>query len=375
MKIPASLRRIAALTKKEFLQLARDKSSMMIGAVLPLVLIVLIGCGISLDVKNVPVAVVLQDASPTAYSVLGFLEGSEYFSPIWTESMRDAENLVTSRQADAIINVPPDFTSRLHSGRASLQLILYGTDSATASAVQGYVEAAVGQWRSQNAAAYTGGKSAGGVAVVSRIWFNDANSSTWYFVPGLIMLIMTLVGVFLTALVMAREWERGTLEAMFVSPVRPAELLISKMIPYFCVAMLGFSLCLCAARFFYGVPIRAPLALIALSSMLYLFAALGIGLLISAVTKNQFLASQVSLIVSFLPAVMLSGFIYDLRCVPLWINIIGEVMPPTFYLQLLKSLMLTGNNWPLLFRNCFVLLLFACFFMGAALLFTKKRVE
>ena len=369
------LRRLAALTKKEFLQLLRDKSSLLIGAALPVMLILLIGYGISLDVKNVPTAVVLQDRSPAARDVLSFLDGSEYFTPLWTASMREAKALMAQRKADAIIQVPSDFTRGLQNGAAELQLILYGADSATASTVQGYVESAVRQWSSQKGAPYRGEKNAGGVAVVSRMWFNEANSSTWYFVPGLIMIIMTIVGVFLTALVMAREWERGTLESLFVSPVRPVEILLSKMIPYFCVAMFGFSLCLAAAKFLYGVPLRGSLALIVLSSTLYLFTALGIGLLISSVTKNQFLACQVSLIASFLPAVMLTGFIYDLRCVPVWVGRIGSALPPTFYLQLLKSLMLTGNNWPLIVRNCSMLALYAIFFISAALIITKKRVE
>lgn len=369
------LRRLAALTKKEFLQLLRDRSSLLIGAALPVMLILLIGYGISLDVRNVPTAVVLQDPSPAAHDVLSFLEGSEYFTPIWTTSMREAQALMAQRKADAIIQVPPDFTRNLQKGAASLQLILYGADSATASSVQGYAESAVRQWSAQYGSAYRSGNSSGGVTVVSRMWFNEANSSTWYFVPGLIMIIMTIVGVFLTALVMAREWERGTLESLFVSPVRPAEVLLSKMIPYFCVAMFGFSLCLAAAKFLYGVPLRGSFALIVLSSTLYLFAMLGIGLLISSVTKNQFLACQVSLIISLLPAMMLTGFIYDLRCVPVWVGNIGSALPPTFYLQLLKSLMLTGNNWPLIIKNCTILTLYAVFFVGAALLITKKRVE
>ena len=153
--------------------------------------------------------------------------------------------------------------------------------------------------------------------IEERMWFNSANNSTWYLVPGLIVLIMTLVGAFLTAMVMAREWERGTLEALFVTPVRPSEILLAKIIPYFLVGMLGLGMCLLAARFLFEVPMYGSLLVILVSSMLYMLVALGIGLVISSVTKNQFLASQLAIISSFMPALMLSGFLFDLRNVPI----------------------------------------------------------
>ena len=358
-----TFRRLSALIRKEFLQLIRDNSSILIGAVLPIVLILLIGYGISLDVKNVPIAVVLEDNSPTASHSINFLNGSQYYSPKYVFSMREAENLMHERKIEAILRVPPTFSADLMRGGAKLQLILYGADSATATSVQGYVEGAIRQ--------INGGK----IAIENRMWFNDTNSSTWYFVPGLMMLISTIVGVFLTALVMAREWERGTLEALFVTPVRLIEILLSKMIPYFCVAMFGFILCLIAAKFLYNLPIHGSLAIILFASVIYLFVSLGIGLVISSVTKSQFLAAQVSLIVSFMPALMLTGFIFDLRSVPEFISTIGHALPPTYYLELLKSLFLAGNNWAMIAKNCSILILYAIFFVGLALKVTKKRVE
>ena len=278
--------------------------------------------------------------------------------------MSEAKILMHERKVDAIVRVPPTFSADLQRGEAKLQLILYGADSATATSVQGYVEGAIRQ--------INGGR----IAIESRMWFNDTNSSTWYFVPGLMMLISTIVGVFLTALlVMAREWERGTLESLFVTPVRLIEILLSKMIPYFCVAMFGFMLCLVAAKFLYNLPIHGSLAIILFASIIYLFVSLGIGLVISAVTKSQFLAAQVSLIVSFMPALMLTGFIFDLRSVPEFISTIGHVLPPTYYFELLKTLFLAGNNWLLIIRNCAVLIAYAIFFVVLALKVTRKRVE
>ena len=367
-----TFRRLSALIRKEFLQLIRDNSSILIGAVLPIVLILIMGYGISLDVKNVPVAVVLEDASPTAQDAVSFLNGSEYFSPHYVTNFNDARELMSDRKVDAILVIPFDFAANLSDRNSKVQLILYGVNNTTATAVKGYIESGI---QNYNAKFYGGFASNGVIMIESRIWFNDANSSTWYFVPGLMMLIMTLVGIFLTALVMAREWERGTLEAIFVTPVKIFEILLSKMIPYFCLAMFGFLLCLIAARFLYGVPLHGSFLILLLATILYLFVALGIGLLISSATKSQFLSCQLALLVGFLPSMMLSGFIFDLHSVPDWVNAIGHVIPPTYYLELLKSLFLAGNNWELIFKNCSILILYAAFFIILALKITKKRVE
>ena len=367
--------RLTAMTNKEFHQLMRDNSSILIGIFLPIILIFMIGYGVSLDVKKVPIATVLEDTSPTVHEVLSFLNGSEYFAPIYVTSMHEAKELMDNRDVDAIIRIPSDFSKNLYTRGSSMQLILYGVDSTTATTVKGYVEGSVKQWEALNKARFINGSTAGIITVENRMWFNDANSSIWYFIPGLIVLIITIVGVFLTSLVMAREWERGTLESLFISPVKPLEILLSKMIPYFCIAMIGLAFCLIAARFLFKVPIHGSLTLIILSSMLYLLATLGMGLTISSITKNQFLASQIALVVSFLPAMMLTGFLFDLRSVPFFIRSVGQILPATYYLQLLKSLFLAGNNWNLIFKNCFILFAYAVFFVSAALKVTKKTVE
>ena len=367
--------RLTAMTNKEFHQLMRDNSSILIGIFLPIILIFIIGYGVSLDVKKVPIATVLEDTSPTVHEVLSFLNGSEYFAPIYVTSMHEAKELMDNRDVDAIIRIPSDFSKNLYTRGSSMQLILYGVDSTTATTVKGYVEGSVKQWEALNKARFINGSTAGIITVENKMWFNDANSSIWYFIPGLIVLIITIVGVFLTSLVMAREWERGTLESLFISPVKPLEILLSKMIPYFCIAMIGLAFCLIAARFLFKVPIHGSLTLIILSSMLYLLATLGMGLTISSITKNQFLASQIALVVSFLPAMMLTGFLFDLRSVPFFIRSVGQILPATYYLQLLKSLFLAGNNWNLIFKNCFILFAYAVFFVSAALKVTKKTVE
>ncbi len=370
------MRRLYALTKKEFNQLKRDQSSMLIGVVLPLILVFIMGFGLSMDVKHVPTAIVLDDTSPVAQDMVSFTNGSDYIDPYYVKSMKQAEQMLLDRSVDAIIRVPTNFATALHRGNAQVQVIVYGPEAVNANTIRGYIEAGIGTWlQKKSAQLNSSGTSIDSVEVTARTWFNDANTSTWYLVPGLLVLITTLVGVFLTALVMAREWERGTLEALFVTPVRPLEILLAKIIPYFFTALLGFNICLLAARFVFEVPLHGSFPILILDSMLYIFVALGIGLTISSVTKNQFLACQISIVVSLMPCMMLTGFIFDLRSVPPIVSAVGRVLPPTYYLELVKTLYLAGNNWPLIFKNTAILLFYAVFFVGLAFKVTRKRLQ
>lgn len=369
-------RRLASLVRKETRQLLRDRANLMIGIGLPIVLILIFGYGLSLDVRNAPVVVVLDDTSPTAHDVLAGLALSPYLSPQVVPTLREARRRMADREVDALVHVPADFSRRLAAGEAQVQVLLQGADASRATIVRGYVAGALGQWaRRQADRAGAADGASGTVEVVERIWFNAANTSTWYLVPGLIVLIMTLVGAFLTALVMAREWERGTLEALFVTPVRPTEILLAKIVPYFVVGLIGLTLCLVAARVLFDVPLHGSLLVLLLASMLYLLVALGIGLVISSVTRNQFLASQVALIASFLPALMLSGFLFDLRNVPFLVRAVGAVLPATYFMELIKSLFLTGNHWPLIARNCAILAGYAVVLLGLARAVTRKRLD
>jgi ABC-2 type transport system permease protein len=381
-------RRLVALTRKEFRQLLRDSSNLAIGILLPIVLILIFGYGLSLDVKDAPVAIVMEDTSPTAQDAVAGFQLSTAFKPIVVQSMHDAQQLMLERKVDGIIRIPADFSRSLNAGGATAQVLVHGADASRASIIMNYANSALAQWsqrqadrmgasaaRARGASEPGAGPATGAVSVESRMWFNAANTSTWYLVPGLIVLIMTLVGAFLTALVMAREWERGTLEALFVTPVHPVEILLAKIIPYFCVGMLGLTLCLVAARFLFHVPMEGSLLIIILASMLYLFVAVGMGLVISSVTKNQFLASQVALISSFMPSLMLSGFLFDLRNVPVVIQIIGKILPATYFMELIKTLFLAGNVWPLILRNCAILACYAVLLLGIARAVTRKQLD
>ncbi len=347
-------RRVWSLVKKEARQVARDPSSIAIGIVLPVILILLFGYGLSLDVTNTPVAVVLEDPSPAATELAASFRLSPYFDARLMTSMREGRDLMLARKVDGIVRIRPDFGRRLSQGDAEVQVLVHGVDANHARIVQSYAQGAVGQWAARRGAE---GKEilTGPVVVQSRLWFNETNESRYFLVPGLIVLIMTLIGALLTSLVMAREWERGTLEALFVTPVRPEEILLGKTIPYFILGMIGFALCLLAAKFLFYVPFRGSVIVLTGASTLYLLVALAIGLLISSAVKSQFVASQITLLVTFLPAVMLSGFLFDLRSMPAAVRVITYLLPARYYVTLLQTIFLAGDIWVVILPNAAVL--------------------
>jgi ABC-2 type transport system permease protein len=372
-RLRAKWRRLAALMRKESRQLLRDPSSIAIGIVMPVVLILLFGYGLSLDVTNVPVAIVMEDVSVDARDLAAGFQLSHYFEPVLVRSMPQAEQLMIARKIDGIIRIRPDFSRQLAAGQAEVQVIASGTLANNARVIEGYAQGAIGQWSARRAAEGNA-VAGGGITVASRLWFNEANDSHYYLVPGLIVLIMTLIGAFLTALVMAREWERGTIEALFVTPVRADEILLGKMVPYFALGMAGLALCVVAAKLLFAVPLRGSIIVLAASSTLYLLVTLGLGLWVSSATKSQFVASQIALLVTFMPAMMLSGFLFDLRSAPLAIRLISYVLPARYYVTLLQTEFLAGDVWSAIAPNAAVLALMAAVLLLLAQRATRKKL-
>ena len=369
----AKLRRILALTRKETRQILRDPSSIAIGIVFPLMMILLFGYGLSLDVTKVSVAIVDQDNSADSAGLIAAFRLSPYFKLTVPRSMAEATTLVLTRKVDGILRIPSNFSRRWHGDAAEIQILVDGTDANQARIMQGYAAGPVSLWSATQQGLGTS-VVAGPAIVVSRVWFNEANDSHYFIVPGLIVLVMTIIGGFLTAMGVAREWERGTLEALFVTPMRAGEFLISKFVPYFGLGMIGFVLCLLAALFLFHVPLRGSLSLLCLASMVYLVVALGIGLLVSTLVKSQFLASQLAMLLTFLPAMMLSGFIYDLRSMPAAIRAITYVLPARYAVALLQTLFLAGNVGSVIWLNIGVLAVMAAGLLLATRLATHKSI-
>jgi ABC-2 type transport system permease protein len=369
----ASWRRIGALTRKETRQILRDPSSIAIGIVFPLMLILLFGYGLSLDVTTVSVAVLDNDRSADSVALIGAFQLSPNFVVTRVRSLSEATTLVLDRKVDGLLQIPADFSRRWHAGAADVQIVVNGTDANQARIMQAYSGGPIAAWSAEQSP--SNGSAAGGpVIVVSRVWFNEANDSHFFLVPGLIVLVMTIIGAFLTAMVVAREWERGTLEALFVTPMRPGEFLVSKILPYFALGMIGFVLCILAGQFLFHIPLRGSLALLFLAAMIYLAVALGIGLLVSTLVKSQFLASQLAMTLTFLPAMMLSGFIYDLRSMPAVIRGITYALPARYAVTLLQTLYLAGNVPSVIWWNLGVLAAMAAALMVATRLATRKQL-
>jgi ABC-2 type transport system permease protein len=370
----AKARRIWSLVRKETHQIVRDPSSIATGVVLPVILILLFGYGISLDVQNVPVAVVLEDPTPQATDLAGRFQLSPYFDVKILTSMRQAEQLMLARKVDGIVRIRPDFARQRMLREAQVQILVHGTDANKARIIQTYAQGAVAEALAGQGAEGQGALG-GPVVMRDRLWFNAANDSHYFLVPGLVVLVMTLIGALLTAMVMAREWERGTLESLFVTPVQIDEVLLGKTIPYFVLGMVGLSLCLLAARFLFGIPVRGSIWVLAAGSMLYLLVALGVGLLISTATKSQFVASQVTVLVSFLPAFMLSGFLFDLRSMPVAVRALTTILPARYYVAVLQTAFLAGDVWGVIIPNMVVMAVMAAAVLGLARFITQKRLD
>ena len=370
----AILRRIRALTLKETRQILRDPSSVAIGVAFPLMMILLFGYGLSLDVAQVTIAAVDLDASSDSAALVGAFRLSPYFRVIAVHSIAEAKTLVLDRQADGALLISSDFSRRWHLGDAQVQILVNGSDANQARIMQAYAQGPVANWSAEYAGS-AGNVSTGPVVVVDRMWFNESNDSHYFLVPGLIVLVMTIIGAFLTAMVVAREWERGTLEALFVTPVRVGEFLISKLLPYFGLGMIGFVLCLLAGKFLFHVPLRGSLSLLFLASTTYLMVTLGIGLLVSTLVKSQFLASQLALLLTYLPAMMLSGLVFDLRSMPAFIQGITYVIPARYAVALLQTLYLAGDVGSVIWPKLAVLTAMAVALLILTRLATRKRLS
>jgi ABC-2 type transport system permease protein len=367
--------RLRGLIRKEFHQVLRDPSSIAIAFLLPVMLLLIFGYGVSLDAEHVPLALVVEMPSEETSSLTGRFQQSRYFAPVQMRDLREAEAALRAGRVEAIVHLRSDFARQLHTPEgAPVQLIVNGVDANTAQLVLGYVQGVWQRWLTQQAQV-NGGALKTPLKVESRIWFNSELRSRDFLVPGLIAIIMTLIGALLTALVMAREWERGTMEALMVTPVTMSEVLLGKLLPYYLMGMGGMALSVAMAVWLFHVPLRGSLWILFATSSLFLLAALGMGLLISTVTKNQFVAGQVAIITTYLPAFILSGFIFDIGSMPSVVQGITHIVAARYFVAILQTLFLAGNVWSVILPNTLALALMAAFFLGLSRQKMRKRLE
>jgi ABC-2 type transport system permease protein len=367
--------RLRGLIRKEFLQIFRDPSSIAIAFLMPVVLLLLFGYGVSLDSESIPVALVVEQPSADTASFTAAFHTSRYFLPTTFSTTRDAEAAMMAGEVNAIVVLRQDFAQRLRGpGGAPIQLIVNGVDANTAHIISGYVEGVWGTWLEHIALA-RGQKLAIPVQIEQRVWFNSELRSRNFLVPGLVAIIMTLIGALLTAMVMAREWERGTMEALMVTPVTMSEVILGKLIPYFVLGMGGLALSVAMALWLFEVPLRGSPWLLFGSSALFLLTALGMGLFISTVAKSQFVAGQIAIITTFLPAFLLSGFIFDIGSMPGIVQTLTHVIAARYYVAILQTVFLAGNVWSVILPNLLGLGVLAVIFLGLTYRKSRKRLE
>ena len=367
--------RLAGLVRKEFLQIVRDPSSIAIAFLMPVFLLLLFGYGVSLDADRVPIAVVAEVPSQDSADFLAVLQGSHYFTPQVMASMPAAERALLAGRVSGIVRLRANFSrQQRQAGGAPIQVIVDGVDANTARLVEGYVEGAWGTWLAAQAADQ-GETLRMPVDLQPRIWFNSELRSRNYLVPGLVAIIMTLIGALLTALVMAREWERGTMEALMVTPASMSEVLIGKLLAYFTLGTGGMLLSVGMAVWLFAVPLRGSFWLLWACSSLFLLAALGMGLMISTLARSQFVAGQIAIVATFLPAFLLSGFMFDIDSMPAVVQVITHLVVARYFVAIVQTLFLAGNVWSVILPNALALAGMAALFLGITWRKSRKRLE
>ena len=371
-----SFRRMIALCRKETYQILRDPSSGLIAFVIPLMLLFIFGYGINLDSSKLKVGILMEQQTPEARHLVDAFIGSAYIDPTISTDKRILIHKLQAGEIRGLIVIPSDFSRRLARPQddTPIQVITDGSEPNTANFVQGYARGIWQVWQ-LNQATDLGEKPQQLIEVQLRYWFNPSAISRNFIIPGAITIIMTVIGAILTSLVIAREWERGTMEALLSTQVTRTELLLSKLIPYYVLGMIAMALCIVVAVFVMDVPYRGSLLILFGMSSLFLASTLGMGLLISTLTRNQFNAAMVALNAGFLPAVMLSGFIFEIDSMPEVVRAVTYIIPARYFVSTLQTLFLAGNIGPILLTNLLFLFASAIFFIGLTALKTKRRLD
>jgi ABC-2 type transport system permease protein len=374
--IHASIR-FYSLCKKETLQIVRDPSTLLIAFLFPVVLMFVFGAGINLDSSVVELGVFAQDDSPTARRLVDTLRMSPYFRVSEASSVQQLGDALRAEEIQGFVVLGPALDRQLLQGTASSPSIEIVTDAAEpngANFVAGYVRGALAIWQQQERA-QLGLPAASGWSLEVRNWFNPSATSRNFLLPGSVTIIMTVIGALLTALVVAREWERGTMESLLAAGVSRLELLGSKLLPYFVLGLVSFSICVLLTRYAFDVPFRGSLLLLMGTGATFLCSALGIGLLLSTVLRNQYNAAQAALNAAFLPAMMLSGFVFEISSMPWPIRAVSSIVPARYFVTAMQTLFQAGDVMAVITRSLLGLSLASVGFLGLTLLNTRRRLE
>jgi len=372
-----SASRTWAIARKEFIQILRDVRSLIMAFLFPVVLIFLFSYAITLDIRQIPTAVI--DYSNTDYSreLIRRFTNSRYFvEKDRPTTERELQSLIDHGRIKVGIVIPPDFADRLNRGGASIQTVTDGSDANTSQSTLAYTSLIVSEYNLNRLRASLGARLAAMPVQASvRFWYNPDLDSQNFLVPGLISLIMTILGSLLASLTIAREWERGTMELLISTPLKPIELAVGKLLPYYLIGMVDLFLAAYIGIVVFGVPFVGSLWTLALFSTLFLMAALSIGYLISVLLKSQQAAYQVSLLTSFLPGLLLSGFLFPISSMPFAIQIISLLTPGRYFISALRGLFLKGSTLAQLVPDALALFIFALVFATLAIIKFRKKIQ
>lgn len=365
---------LLALIKKEIKQILRDPSSIIIAFVLPFISIMIYMYGINLDSVKVTMGIKNDDPTPEVATLVKSFGHSKYVNSIYFDNIKDIEAAITRSKIKGAVIIPNDFSTKLARGQnADLLVITDGSEVNTANYVQSYATAIANNWLISSK--YASSVNQPAINAEIRTWYNPDLNSHYFIVPGSIAITMTLIGILLTSLVVAREWERGTMEAMLSTSVKTIHIVLGKYIPYFILGMLSlaFNIFLCVVIF--QIPFRGNYIVLLLVSGLFLFTSLGIGLNVSSVLKNQFLASMVAMSVGFMPALMLSGLMFPINSMPVFFQHLTRILPPRYYVSFIESEFMAGTVPEIVIANAIYLTILGLILFAAVYKNTSTRLE
>ena len=372
--------RLAAIAMKEIIHIQRDVRSLIIVVLMPAILVLLFGYGVSLDLKHLPVYAFDRNGTQASQDLLKRFQSSNYFRIAKVaNSYPELAQAIDSGKATLAIIIPHDFSERLHDGGpVEIQAIVDASDDNTANLAVGYAQGVLQgyssdlqvEWRERRGLP----RQFVPLSTEVRTWFNEDLESSAFIVPGVLALVMTVIGAFLTSLTVAREWERGTMEQLISTPVTALEIMLGKLLPYFVIGMVDVGLSTALAVYWFRIPFRGTIATLFLSSALFLIVMLLLGFFISVIAKTQLAASQIALIVTFLPAFLLSGFLFAIEQMPVFIQYVTRVLPARYYVSALKNIFLKGTPVEMLYADLLPLAVFALVLVLLATRAFKKKL-
>ena len=369
-----SATRLLAIARKEVIQLRRDRRSMIFAFVLPLLLLVIFGYAISWDVKNIAAAVLDYDQSSSSRAVVDALRSSGYFTIAGhVRSAEEYEKLIDSGTVMIVFVFPADFSSKLRGGEvAELQAIADGSDANTATIALGYAEAVIFSYSTR---VLLENRVVVPLVAQTRVWYNEELRSRNMIVPGLVAVIMAIIAAILTSLTIAREWERGTMEQLASTPVSRVEIILGKLLPYIGIGVIDIAVITVAGVLLFRVPFRGSVLLLFTLSTLFLIGALGLGIFISAVARSQLVATQMAMVLTYLPSFLLSGFMFSIESMPAPLRAISYIVPARYFLVVTRGIFLKGVGVEVLRLQAFLMIAFAFVGLGLAIVRFRKVIE